>query len=452
MDRPALSRRLASLPLERLYLWVALPVGLLLVLLNPPFGGVPDEAQHYYKALALAQGELGTKASAPRDYVYLRADVAGPLVNGQWPRMEPERLLAALVTRPDAEQAELRHIVGNAYPVAYLPQALVLKLGMLVRAPPLATFLLARLVTFALATWMVQAAIRRAPFGKLVFALTALLPGSLQQMASLSYDALHIGALLFFTARVLELSQREAPLSRAERLQVVGLSLAGSVLKPGYPLMALLAFLLPRRLFRSRAAYWSTTLGTVLVSCGALLLGALLFRENFPGETSGEAEQLGYVLGHPLGFLLTILRTSYTNLQMQWEGLIFRSGRAAESLAPLAYVLAALGAALLLRSHDEPVRLFPWQRRVLLVTVVTQAVLVHVPLYLAESPLGDPVVLGVQGRYFLVLVPPLVLAFQGSGFHLRSDWVRRNSTLALLLFVLILIACAFEAIWALYYR
>lgn len=447
--RPGALGKLAALPLARLYLWVALPAGLLFVFLNPPFGGVPDELHHYHRALALAQGELGVEASAPADYVNLLLNVSAGARKSRWAGLDEEGVRRALTVRPGPEQEAFTCRIGNAYPLGFVPQALALKLGLAVRAPPLVAFYAARLAAFLVALVLVRAAIRVAPFGKLVFALTALMPMTLQQMASLSYDALHISALFLLTAWLLALAQRSACLTGGQRAGALALAVLGSVLKPGYALVSLQAFLVPRRLFRTSGAYWGFTLGSVAACCAALALGASLFHVSFPGQAEAEAAQLAFVREHPLAFLAAVLRTTYDSAQVLWEGFVFRAGQNLETFSPLAYLLTAAALVLLLRSHEERVPLARWQRLVLLATVVAQGLLVFVPLYLVTTPVGRDSVVGVQARYFLVLVPPLVLSVYGSGFRFRSEWVRRNTPPAVLVLVLALLACALRAVWRL---
>ncbi|HEX6881904.1 MAG TPA: DUF2142 domain-containing protein [Planctomycetota bacterium] len=436
--RPA-RRGLASLPLERLYLWLAVPAGLLFVFLNPPFAGVPDELAHYLRALALAQGELGRRAEAPKDYVDLVGSVRAEDERQRWGGLDPEGVRRALTVRPGPELAQFHCRIGYAYPFAFLPQALVLKLGLEARAPPLVTFLLARLVTLLLATWLVHAAIRVAPTGKLVFALVALLPEAFQQMASVSYDALHFGVLLYFSAHVLALAHGTRSATRRELGLAVLLSLGGTLLKPGYTAMALLVLLVPRRHFRGPRAHGAFVLGTLALNGAALALGLFWFGMGIPVEDGQREAQMALVTGSPLAFLGVVVNTLYLGLQGLWEGLVFRSGQSSSTLAPLTYVLVGCACVVLLRSQDELTRPTPAQRAVLLGTVLIQTVLIHVPLFLL-TPVGRPVVLGLQGRYFMVLVPPLVLGL--AGLSLRSEWVRRHLRAALIVFAVVLLACA----------
>lgn len=434
-----LRARLARLPLERLYLWLALPAGLLFVFLNAPFVGVPDELHHYLRALALAQGELGPRAEAPSDYVNLLVNVRAEDENERWGGLDREGAWRALTVRPGPESAAFTCRIGYSYPFAFLPQALVLRLGLLARAPPLVAFYAARLATFLLALWLVHAAIRRAPCGKLAFALVALLPEAFQQMGSVSYDALHIGGLLLFTAHVLALAQSERLATGRELGLATLFSLGGTLLKPGYTAMALLVLLVPPRGFRTRRAHWGFVLGTLALNGAALALGLVWFGGGVPAGGEQRAQQMELVTGQPLVFLGVVVRTLYFNLQNLWEGFVFRSAQSTSTLSPLAYLLVALACVVLLRSQAETIRLTAGQRLILLGTVLLQTVLVLVSLFLL-TPVGRELVLGVQGRYFQVLFPPFVLAL--AGLRLESERVRRETNLALALFVLALLACA----------
>jgi hypothetical protein len=446
--------RLRRAPLARLYLWLVVPFGLFFVFFNPPFGGVPDELTHYFKALALAQGQVlpGPEASAPKNYVYLRLALV-PIAEeeGRWPPVDGANVRANLTTRASAESAPVPSRVGFAYPFGYVPQAVGLWLGLRTHAPPLVAFYLARLLTFAAAVALVHAAIRTAPFGKLVFVLVGLLPITVQQLASLSYDALHLGAVLLFTAYVLALSQDPRPISGRERATVLLGSLCGSLLKPGFTLIALLVFVLPRERFRSRRAYWTFTLGTLFVGVLALVIGKLVFNEAATGTNVDPAAQLRHVVTHPLAFLGAVVRTVYLSSRIHAEGLVFLPGRMTDSLPPLFYIVTWVSLILLVRSVEDVVRLTRGQRLVLLGTGVAQALLVFLSLYLVSTAVGKAGVGGVQSRYMLGLMPLFVLPFSGASFRFRSDWIRRNPNVALLAGGMVLAVYVGWSVWKLYY-
>jgi len=450
----------SAVRLERLYLWLVVPFGLTFALFNPPFRGVPDELAHYLKALALARGELGASATAPANYANL-ADVLeadppapGPALEalgreGALPKkprfsaasrsrrgVDPEGVRASLTEGPSAELAEFHTRAGYAYPFGYVPQTLGLWLGLTLGLPPLVAFALGRLLTLAVAAAGIYLAIRVAPFGKPLFLLLALLPGTLRQTASFSYDALHIAGFFLFTAYVLALAQRPGPLGRGELARLFALSLTGSLTKPGYFLMGLLVLVLPRRAFRSARAHAGFAAATV----GAGLLLTALGRVVLEADTAtalkaDPAGQLAFVLAHPLAFLAAVGRACWANGPRYLESLVLLVPGQADLFSPWFFVLVALGLVLLLCSLDEAVTLTRTQRVVLLGTSLAQALLVFLSIHLISSPVGHGEVLGIQGRYFLALVPPVVLSFQG-GLTLRSAWVRAHPRAALLAFVL----------------
>jgi uncharacterized membrane protein len=414
---------------------------------------VPDELTHYLKALALAQGQLGAHSVAPRDYVYLRLDIAPKMVaNGRWPGFERERTVAALTQRPSDAVVAHQTSVSYAFPCAYLPQSVALKLGLVARAPPLLAFYFGRLLTFAAAAFLFWNAIRTAPFGKGLFTLVGLLPETFQQSASFSYDALHLGGVSWFVAYALACADQPTPLSRRQRWTWFALSLSGSVLKPGYTLLASFVFLLGERQLGSRRTYWMYALGTLAVNVTVVALGRWLFPSNAAHGSADPAAQAAHVLAHPFSFVLTMLRTLHVHFGDLCAGLVYRSGPLSEGLPSFGYALALLGSLLWACSQDEDVRLSTRQRLVLLAGCAGQAVLVFLSMYLACNTVGHPLVKGVQGRYFLVLVAPCLLAFQRSGFRLGSRWIRGRPRLAFLALALPLLALAAWALYDLYYR
>ncbi|HEX6886054.1 MAG TPA: DUF2142 domain-containing protein [Planctomycetota bacterium] len=446
---------------ERLFLWIAVPFGLLFALFNPPFRGVPDEVTHYLKALALARGELSATGTAPSNYVelaeVLEEDWAAVRLREEWidpggspaeipplslldrPKrgIDREGLRASLTQGPSAEQTEFTLRLGHAYPFGYVPQTLGLWLGLTLRAPPLIAFWMGRLATLAVAVAALYLAIRVAPFGKRLFLLLGLLPGTLRQMASYSYDALHIAGLFLFVAYALALSQRPGPLKRGELARLFALSLTGSITKPGYALMPLLVLLLPRRAFRStrvHACFAGATIGA-----GLLLMALapwILDAASVGASKADPAAQAAHVLAHPLAFLEAIGEACMERGPKYLEGLVLLVPGRSSSLSAWLFPLVLVGLVILLRSQDDVVRLARFQRVVLVGTSVAQALLVFLSLYIMWTPLGHGQVLGIQGRYFLALVPPVVLGFQGSGFTLRSEWIRAHPRAALLTFVL----------------
>jgi uncharacterized membrane protein len=168
-------KNLNTVALEKIYLGLAIFVGLFMVFINPPFFGVPDEHAHYWKALAIAQGKFwcsDTAIAAPVNYSNLPADLKPVKIqNIKGNKMSGSKMKEALITPASKEMVSLGSAGCNASPIGYIPQAIGLKIGLLTNASPLVAFYLGRLLSLAVVVFLIFSAIRIAPFGKIIFHL-----------------------------------------------------------------------------------------------------------------------------------------------------------------------------------------------------------------------------------------------------------------------------------------
>lgn len=447
--------KLREIRMEKIYLWLAIPIGMIFLFLMPPFQ-VPDEPAHYFKALALAEGQVtcGTQASAPENYVSLPADTQ--LVKIQKvheKKVSGSALYKALTDRASVSVVPITTAICNASPIGFIPQVIGLKIGLLASAPPLVSFYLGRLLALFMAVALLYSAIKTAPFGKLVFLIVALLPMTMQQLSSFSYDALHIGLILLFTAYLLRLAVEPGKLSRRDAVQLFILSLLAFNAKPGYFLLAFLVFLLPQAKFPDIRKYWAYVVGFVAAHLSFFLLLRTVFNEAgaFGKHIDPQAQLMG-VLANPLWFPFQVLQTLYGRPAYYYETIIFKPGWLTSSLPSLWYIFMGVAIVLLLRSVADKNPLSRNQRLILLGTFLAQFLFVFFALYLVWTPVGNKHVIGVQGRYLLTLLPIFIVSFYKSDFRFRSEWIRKNVSLALVLFILISLFFVFLHLQEEYYK
>ena len=209
-------------------------------------------------------------------------------------------------------------------------------------------------------------------------------------------------------------------LSRRRVALIVGVAILLGLCKVTYFLMAGAFLLVPLVRFGSHPRRWATFFVVVAVSAVPALAwsryAAPLYRPRPPGQ--GPDHQLAYVLSQPFEALKTILHAPVVNA---WDYLSTMVGRLGWMDAPLptwviVTVLVLLGALALIDRGIEgtqPRPLGALQRGGSLLLFVAGMFAVCASLYLAWTPVGARFVEGVQGRYFLPLLPLLFL-----GVHL----------------------------------
>jgi uncharacterized membrane protein len=448
-----LSGRLDGVRVEHLYVAVALAWGLAMVLIVPPFQA-PDEPAHYLRAWSVADLQLAMPADqivqVPQNVASLPARIGSATSNwtsNSYSTTKARSLLWEPISPKDVDSGG-----AAAYgPIGYVPQAVGVDVARLLGHSPLLGLYFGRLMNLLASVAIVFLAIRLLPFGKPLMALMALFPMVISLTASMSPDGLALSGALLFIALVLSRSQRESVTPR----DVVWLGVVGAVLlnaKPGYAVLAILVLaLVPRQL--GGWARYAKCVGGVVALAAAVAAGLLVVT---PQASSGslatlgiagtnERAQLSFIAHHPHAFLNVLdatFQTYATPLAQQIYGVL---GWLNVFLPYVGMLVMGLAVVVFMGSA-EPVRTTPWQRFVMVVTACVLTVTVCVSLYLGWSPVASPLVIGLQGRYFIP-VAALVL-FSIYGVQLRR---RRTAVLVLIFALAVVVTTTIHAVLKFYY-
>ena len=300
-------------------------------------------------------------------------------------------------------------------PFLYAASVPAVWIGKATRMRIVETLRLVRLFNLLAAAALGAVAIAAAQRTRLAIAAVLVLPMSLALSASASQDAL----LLPLAALAVALIDRARALPGAApgwaTHALVGLLLLLVLLaKPPYLPLALLLLLLPDGRPRLR-------LGLVL-GVAALTLGWTAYaaaRISVPMFHADPHAQAIYLMRHPAALFPVLGRTLATSWDSYVTSAIGVLGWLDVRLPRDFIVWAAWGVLLALLSAAAPegVRGAWWRNRTLVgvASVLASALGVFVSIYLIWSRPGGPVVEGVQGRYFLPLLPALALAMPSLG-------------------------------------
>lgn len=430
--------------LVALYFFCALPTGLLISLITPP-GQSPDEPAHLARAAGLLHGailavrkpDIDPLTGKPEMHTGVKAD-AGLFSAGfghvtemaNRPVVTSQGFLADRAVPADHDRIFVNlPNTATYFPIAYVPAALGLALGLAVHAPPFACFLLARLCMLAAYIMVGGLAIWLAAYGEALLFTVLLLPMTLFLGSTLNQD----GLLTAMTCLAC------AALTRGNR--VLGLVLFALVLgsKPPYILL-LGVFLLPlfQPGFRRRAVEVAATLAPLLFWIGLIVVfvvvpygkaayhpGPLYTGTQTLFDHANAHEQLKILLASPARFVTLPLHT----LAMWWWVTLWSM---IGVLGPLQLVLplpvihawawcllaAVVGSCF---TRREPVPL--WVSGVNFIAVAlllgVTCWLIMIVFYLDWTNVGEDYVDGIQGRYLLILLPFLLFAVPA----VRWRWV-----------------------------
>jgi hypothetical protein len=446
--------------LAAMFLLLALPLGVVLAV-QVPLGHVPDEPAHVMRAAGLLRGGLiGHRAEGaqPDGTPTVRAMVLtdpalaaaitvpiAPTVHEPVVATRQMILSAHAVPWTDRPAEVDLHSIAGYSPLFYLPGAAAIGVTRLAGGSPYAAFLAARLANVVLFALAGGASLLLARRGAALMFCALVLPMTLNLAASASQDGLLLAATALALALLSRAAEVAGPIARSGWYHGAAVLIACVIMaKPPYlPMAALL--LLP---LEPAAKLRRQVVVTVLACLPALLWAVLAHGVAgvphdipryeagplWPGprpavfEMSSPAAQLQVLLAHPSQVPIMAAATLWRDHAKLVEQVIGQLGWLNVLLPDWLYAawLAALAAAALADiGGGGAVSKASWWRDAPLVVaaVVLSMFLILVVEYLTWAPVGSPWMEGVQGRYFLPLLPLLGRAVPVLPVGRRFRWL-----------------------------
>ncbi|MEA2164074.1 MAG: hypothetical protein QOK37_2201 [Thermoanaerobaculia bacterium] len=375
----------------RLFAVAALIIGLAYVVVTPPFA-VPDEQSHFWRAMAIAHGHFVATHGLDTTLVAKSTQTFAWVMARTEPRESLREKLRIALPFDGRNAGPVRF--GAWYtPLPYAAASVVAALPL----RPVIVFYGGRVANLLAAVFLIALAIRVAPQHGAVIAAVGLLPMTLYELGSWSADAATIALAWLFLALLLE------PPRRVGFVAVAGLAVG--LCKPAYFLIALLAFVSKFR-WRDRVAILSATAAGTLLSVIAARLGAYNAREGLPVDA---AAQIRCIAAAPFHFASVALHDLSSNGRFYIEEMIGRFGANELKLSPFVITIEIILLVVVALTTGVALRARTRVTAVMIAAVTAGGVLLS--QYLIWSIVCGDTIEGVQGRYFLEILPLVMVPF-----------------------------------------
>ena len=395
---------------------VALLAGLLYAAVTPP-DRVPDEMGHFLRAVAMAEGNF----FPPIGYVSPGHGFAG----GIWMfrhRMEKldtaakftlEDVRAAYALPLDREKRAGIEFPAWYSPVPYAVPAAIAFVGMQTGWKPFWIFYIGRIANLLACLAIAFVAMRMIRNRAAVAAAVLLLPMTLYELASWSADAMTISVALLLTCLLVRNMEADGVVTTREVAWIAAVAFVMGLCKPAYFLLVVPVLAIPtvrfgekrRRAFATIAIVAAMMLGTLL-AVAAARKGQYNPRAQLPVDPG---QQLRCVIDDPVRFAGVFLRDMRDNGRFYLEETAGRLGLMNVKL-PDALIVAEwivlLWAALMCG-----VRWTKAARASAIVACIAMIGGISLAQYLVWSIICGDAIEGIQGRYFLPLLPLLLFSF-----------------------------------------
>ena len=268
----------------------------------------------------------------------------------------------------------------------------------------------ARIINMIIAIFLLYAAIKIMPFGKLGMLISMCFPIAIEGFTSMSPDAITISVAYLFTAYVLNIVfNKEKMVRKVDVFVLAVLSILISLCKIVYlPLVGLL-LLIPREKFKTRKQQVLTVgiIMAVSIIANLVWLGvSSMYLSMYKDGNSGD--QLSTLLHNPIEYLQRLFTTisvfggdylySLLGSELGWNEFAYMY-----TLFPLLFGLLFIYA----NTSDESikVRLTKYQNIIIGLIILAVVGLIFTSLYIQWNEPQNTTIIGVQGRYFIPLIP-----------------------------------------------
>ncbi len=449
-------RRIFTLTLEKTFFFTVLSFGLLYVFVLPPLSA-PDEISHYISAYQLSNTLLGQPSNADSGHVLIRSEdlaiedvekeyrltenhAGNRVVFSKSNKEEPSVVLSQTLDEADYDYIYNHfHYLDDGQndlaisefppvrtvPIPYLASALGISLARVMNLGSIYLLFFGRLFNLAAIVILMTIAIRILPLYKEILFGVCLLPMSLHLAASYSYDGFIFAMYALFFAYILHLRFTANTVKIRDLVCITLLLVLVSPCKMVYAPLALLAFLVPKEKFGSRKFYIASIVIVAMAVILSILLTNFFLIRLYTTETTNlawagaESVSPGYIFHNPIAILKMIYNTFIHQLGFYHFGMIGQYLGNLDAVLDISYFAVILFTicliALGLSRNDEEIRLFAPQKWLIVFAVVLCIGLIALSMLLAWTPVGSNMIQGIQGRYFLPLLPMSLILLKQKG-------------------------------------
>lgn len=423
-----------KIPLHKVFLFLGFCFGVLSCLINTP-GSIPDEPMHasniylWSNRLMLLK-ESGMEQENPvyidiRSVERLADNQVAPDYLGTATTIDSYRQILQntnwFYSKSDNQLVHATLRDHSVSPVVYLPAIFGFTIARLLSFGYYPMLMLGRLMMLAFYVFAASWSIKKIPVGKMALFITALLPMSIHLAASLSYDAVILSLAMMLFATIVYLAYGDLKrVGTKEWLMTLALSVLLAPCKVGVylPIILLLLMVPSEKLGGKRkfVVFFTSIVAASIISCVLMNLNAISIGTN-NAQVQHDSRHLVYsaqwVLHHPTDAFQMMLNTTRERYFSWMDGAV-GSYLSWFTIKLDSWIITGFEVCLLLtamKTDDAPsIAPAPLQRLLLLVPVVLCNFIFLFGMLLWWTPIGAPLIDGIQGRYFIPMIPLILFA------------------------------------------
>lgn len=400
---------------EKIFISFLIPISLSYVFFIIPTY-IPDENAHVWKSYEISTGKLITSvqddgtanSEVPEFFKAYHTDSISKY----------SKLESAKQVETDYNNLSLVDNPARAYPtILYAFSSIGFLIGRLINLNGIFAIYLARIFNTIIFLVLGYFSIKLIPFGKKVLGVILFLPMMLQQCISVSADSFMNCIIMFYIAYVLKICVCDKKINWKQIVLVIVMSVIIAISKFTYcPIIGIcFLFISTKNMDKKKK---KIIIPIIIIISAIATLGYYIFMQRYPSsdaqkvyfETNNvnQIEQIKYIINNPIG-LLRVLKNSIISSEYLEQMIGIKLGWLNINIPSMYITIFLILLAISPFLDKNEIELKKWQKIWFLLISIVIYCLVIIALYLTWTPVGSAEVLGVQGRYFLPILPMILL-------------------------------------------
>lgn len=331
----------------------------------------------------------------------------------------------------NTEIVNIESRIASYSPITYLPQIIGIYIGKIFTSNALIQLYFARILNMIVCITMLYYAVKLIPFGKNVIFLISLIPIAIEGYVTLSADGITIATAILFISFVLYLAYGiKEKVSSKQMIILLLISIVLAISKTVYLPMILFIFIIPKEKFKNNKYFWLCSI-FLLASLADFIWFLTGTKTNVGGQNQSA---IAYIILNPIQYIGKVLYTIASRgciyLEEIFGGYLEWNENVKIYVFPIILLITTI--LLITKGEEESFKFKNWQKVLCLFIVISTIILIFTSMFLGWARLELNYIEGIQGRYFLPLLPLILLLLS------RKFLDDENTTQNLALLILIM--------------
>lgn len=404
-----------KITVEKLFLLIVPPIFITFMLVMPAFKS-HDEPYQWFRMQDIIQGKLLVNIEQNEPVAELRSDIFDATT------LEPASInykyIKEKLQKYDINNEEKTKVsiptTALYSPVQFLPQICGILIGRFIYDNAMFMAYLGRIINMIVAIVLLYIALRKMPFGKLGLLISMLFPIAVEDFTSLSADAITISVSYLFIAYVFNIVfDKTKKVNKKDTIIMLILSVILALCKIVYLPITGLVLLLRKDKFKTKKSCVITILIILLIATAFNLFWLKTANTYLELYKDGRStSQFTMLLQNPVRYIQKVIFTANYYIGNYTQSL-FGNELGWNEFAKMGEILPVAFAILFLFINitDKSLRIKLEKHQKIIISLIVIAVigLIFTSLYLQWNDSNDLAIKGIQGRYFIPIIPLIMI-------------------------------------------